>query len=313
MRVGIDVSSVIYGTGVSNYTQELMMGLESLIGNDLKTFKFSRYPLAVMEFLWNKLHILNVEIFTGPIDVYHSSDWTQGPSRAKKVTTIHDLTPFLYPAETDPQIVAVHTARMRWVVKECDKIICVSQSTAEDLKRLFAVSDSRIAIIYEALPSKFLLTPQITKNANYVLAIGVRQPRKNIDRLKQACGQLGQKLIIIGEGSDAGYVSDQDLVNYLAGASAFVYPSLYEGFGLPILEAFYYQVPVACSNTSSFPEVAGEAAAYFDPLSVESIAAGIIQTIKDRDRLIAAGTQQLSKFSWTTTAQQTLEVYKSLL
>ena len=79
-----------------------------------------------MHYLWNVLHLVNVESFIGEVNIYHSSDWTQGPSQAKKVTTVHDLSPFLYPAETDPQIVAVHAARMKWVVKECDKIICVS-------------------------------------------------------------------------------------------------------------------------------------------------------------------------------------------
>ena len=91
-----------------------------------------------------------------------------------------------------------------------------------------------------------------------------------------------------------------------------MYPSLYEGFGLPILEAFHFKVPVACSNTSSFPEVAGNAAAYFDPLSIESIAAGIKSALANKTQLIAAGTKQLSKFSWETTAQKTLEVYKSV-
>ncbi len=327
MKVGLDVSSIIYGTGVSNYTLELLQHLPQDI---LVPFGYSLRRLAelkriilkgvslpipptVMHYLWNVLHLVNVESFIGEVNIYHSSDWTQGPSQAKKVTTVHDLSPFLYPAETDPQIVAVHAARMKWVVKECDKIICVSNSTAADLHRLFPSTIGRTVVIPEALPGKYLsLQPQITKNANYVFAIGARQPRKNIDRLKLACAKLGQKLIVVGEGSDLGYVSDQALVNYLAGASAFVYPSLYEGFGLPILEAFYYHVPVACSNTSSLPEVAGEAAAYFDPLSVESIAAGITQAIKDRDRLTAAGTKQLAKFSWDNVAQETLRVYKSL-
>ncbi len=319
MKVGLDISSIIYGTGVSNYTLELLQHLPQDIavpfGFSLRRRQdhFLPFPPTLMHYLWNKLHIVNVETLIGKIDVYHSSDWTQGPSRAKKVTTVHDLSPFLYPAETDSQIVVVHTARMKWVVKECDKIICVSNSTANDLQRLFPNTVGRTVVIPEALPSKYLsLKPQITKNANYVFAIGTRQGRKNIDRLKAACAKLGQKLITVGEGSDIGYVSDQDLVNYLAGASAFVYPSLYEGFGLPILEAFYYKVPVACSNTSSLPEVAGDAAAYFDPLSVESMAVGIIQAIKDRDRLIAAGSNQLAKFSWDKAAQETLKVYKSL-
>ncbi len=311
MKVGIDISAIIYGTGVSNYTQELVNHLSPLV--DLKTFKFSRYPLMIMEFLWNRLHIVNVETFTGKIDIYHSSDWTQAPSKAKKITTIHDLTPFLYPTEIDPKIVEVHTARMKWAVKECDAFVCVSQNTSADLRRLFNIHPDKIHVIYEALPSNHKLVPQITKYANYVMAVGARQPRKNIERLKKACEMLGQKLIIVGEGSDLGYVSDQDYVNYLAGASAFVYPSLYEGFGLPILEAFYHKTPVACSNTSSLPEVAGDAAIYFDPYNIEQMAKAISQAVKNKDKLVDLGTKQLSKFSWEKCAQETLEVYKSLL
>lgn len=328
MKVGIDISSIIYGTGVSNYTLDLVHHLPAdnltLFGssfrrqNDIKkvfpTAKVYPFPPGVLDFVWNRLHFIDFETFIGPIDVYHSSDWTQAPSKAKKVTTIHDLSPFLFPQEMDPQIVSVHTARMKWVVKECDKIICVSNSTANDLKRLFPDTTNRIVVIPEALPDKYLtLTPQITKSTNYVLAIGSRQPRKNIERLKKACEQLHQKLIIVGEGSDLGYVSDQDLVNYLANASAFVYPSLYEGFGLPVLEAFHYKVPVACSNTSSLPEVAGEAVVYFDPYSIDQMANAISQAIANRDQLVAAGTKQLSKFSWAKTAEVTIKVYQSLL
>lgn len=323
MKIGIDISQSVYGTGVSNYTLELLRHLPAEIMLpfgfslrrffDLKTKAAWPFPPPLMDFLWNQLHLVDVETFTGPLDIYHSSDWTQGPSRSKKVTTVHDLSPFLYPGETDPKIVAVHSRRMKWVVAECDKIICVSNSTADDLQRLFPDTAGRTVVISEALPSKYLtLKPQITKSANYVLAISARQPRKNINRLKRACELLRQKLVIVGEGSDIGYVSDQDMVNYFANATVFVYPSLYEGFGLPILEAFYYQVPVAAANTSSIPEVAGNAAALFDPLSEESIAVGITQALKDHDLMVAAGTKQLAKFSWENTAKNTLKVYESV-
>ena len=338
MKVGIDISQAVYGTGVSDYVINLVQHLPQselvLFGFSLRrksdittpfpSAKTFLIPPTFLDIIWNRLHILPAETLIGPVDILHSSDWTQPPTQAKKVTTIHDLAPFIYPQETSPNIVAVQTRRMKWVVKECDQIICVSQNTANDLKLRFKVQESRIKVVYEALPTRYQLKPQITKYTNYILAIGARQPRKNIQRLITACRELKLKLIIVGEPPSTlplssspaliytGYVTDQDLVNYLAGTSAFVYPSLYEGFGLPILGAFYHGAPVACSNTSSLPEVAGDAAAYFDPLSVESIAAGITQAIADRDRLVAAGTKQLAKFSWAKTAQQTLDVYKSI-
>lgn len=341
MKIGIDISASIYGTGVSEYLINLVANLpkEAMLPfgyslrrqSELKTlFPKARIwpvPPTLVDWLWNRLHIYSIENLLGPVDVVHSSDWVQPPSKAKKVTTVHDLSPFLYPAEMDTQIVAVHTRRMKWVVAECDAIICVSQNTANDLQRLFGVSPQKVKVIYEAMPADHILTPQVTKYSNYLVAIGARQPRKNIDRLISSYLRykdkynLPEKLIIVGEMTTrvsdpsviyTGYVTNQDLVNYLAGAAAFVYPSLYEGFGLPILEAFHYQVPVAASNTSALPEVGGEAIVYFDPLDEEAIARAVANAIVNKDILVAAGIKQLAKFSWSKAAAETLEVYKSI-
>ncbi len=311
MKVGIDTSSIVYGTGVSNYTQELVNNLKSLV--DLKTFRFSRYPLMAMEFLWNRLHILNVETFTGKIDIYHSSDWVQAPSKAKKVTTVHDLTPFLYPKEVDPLIVEVHARRMKWVEKECDAVICVSNNTETDVLRLYPALTGKTKVIYEALPSKFMIKPTRTISEKYVFAIGADKPRKNIARLEKVCQKLGLKLYTAGHTGNLGFISDQELVNYLASAQVFVYPSVYEGFGLPILEAFYHQVPVACSNTSSMPEVAGSAASFFDPLNEDEMEKAISEAVKNKFKLVSLGTKQLTKFSWDKCTQETLNVYKTLI
>ena len=341
MKIGIDVTQAVYGTGISGYVVELVRHLPQselvLFGTSLRrggelqslfpSAKIFPFPPTLMHYLWNVAHQVPPEWLVGKLDIWHSSDWAQPPTGAKKVTTVHDLTPWLYPVETDPQIVAVHQARMRWVVKECDQIICVSQNTASDLKRLFGISNDRIKVIYEAVPEAHKLTPQITKQANYVVTIGARQPRKNISRLIEAFRKykskynLPPKLIVIGESSHSaadaeisftGFVSDQQLVDLLAGASVFVYPSLYEGFGLPILEAFYHNVPVACSNTSAFPEVAGDAAVYFDPLSEEGIAKAMAEAIANRAKLVTAGKTQLDKFSWEKTARMTLKIYESV-
>lgn len=342
MNIGIDISAIAYGTGVSDYAYDLVTNLLLQSGADnINPFGFSlrrrqtildRLPKAqvfpipptLLDVLWNRLHLLPIEKLVGDLDVYHSSDWTQAPSKAKKITTIHDLSPFIFPAEMDQKIVEVHTRRMNWVVRECDRIICVSQNTAEDLKRLFGVDTKKISIIYEALPSRFLLKPRMSKHVNYLVTIGARQPRKNTGRLISAFlkfkdkYQLPAKLVVIGEYARVydsphvtytGYVSDQEMVDLLAGSMAFVYPSLYEGFGLPILGAFHHKVPVVTSNVSSLPEVAGEAAILVDPYNEEAIAQGIAEAIKQRDKLVSLGTQQLAKFSWAETARQTLEAY----
>jgi glycosyltransferase involved in cell wall biosynthesis len=345
MRVGMDVSQAVYGTGVGDYTVDLYRALRKIsptdeiipIGFSLRRQKdlqrifpgIRTYPIppTALHYLWNIAHQLPAELFTGKIDVFHASDWTQPPSRAKKVTTIHDLSPFLFPAETINPILAVHRAKMHWVVREADAVICVSRNTAADAQSLFKIPVSKITVIPEALPTRFLLTPKPVTEKNFLLAIGARQPRKNITRLISAYHhfktrfRLPEKLVIIGENQTAsawpdvlftGSVSDQQLVNYLAAAAVFVYPSLYEGFGLPVLIAFYHHVPVACSNTSSLPEVAGSAAELFDPTDEEAIAAAILKALKNRHQLVTAGSKQLSKFSWTSAAQPTLTVYKSL-
>lgn len=344
MKIGIDISAVVYGTGVSDYVVDLVTELIKTNADDWVLFAASLrrredvlrlfpqtkavpIPPTVLDLLWNRLHLVNVENIIGKIDVFHSSDWTEPPSNAPKVTTIHDLSPFLYPTEVDAKIVEVHTRKMKWAVKECQKFICVSQNTASDLQRLFSVPANKIAVIPEALPSRFLKRPQITKYTNYLVAIGARQPRKNISRLVSAYLtfkdklSLPPKLIIIGENSQhtnqdsvlyTGYVTDQTMVDLLAGADAFVYPSIYEGFGLPILGAFYHQVPVAAANTSSIPEVAGDAAVLFEALDEEAMANAIKDAMDQKDMLIKKGKEQLKKFSWKNSAAMTMDVYKSI-
>ncbi|MEK9200636.1 MAG: glycosyltransferase family 1 protein [Patescibacteria group bacterium] len=344
MRVAIDVSSLIFQTGVSQYTQNLVRHLpaELLLQFGFSLRRGDEFPAGVkviplpptaIHYLWNQAHMFPVESFVGPVGIYHSSDWAQGPSRAKKVTTIHDLSPFLFPEETGSKIIAAHTARMKWVVRECDAVICVSQNTAADFQKLFSYPSSKIHVIHEALPVQHSITANtsyVIPDTSYILAIGARQPRKNIMRLIAAYTKyrekysLPEKLIIVGEKPHdtsykihdtvqfTGHISDQQLANYFAGAQAFVYPSLYEGFGLPILEAFHFGVPVAASSTSSIPEVAGSAAILFDPLDEEGIAAGIAQAIKEKTSLVALGKKQLTKFSWKKTADETMEVYKGI-
>jgi len=343
MKVGIDVSQAIYGTGVSDYVINLVSHLPkeilTLVGfslrrqNDLKKIfpSCKTYPISpgMLHILWNKLHVFNFENFApGNIDIYHSSDWTQAPDSSKKVTTIHDLTPFLYPHDTDPKIVATHTAKMKWVIKECDTIICVSKTTQADMHRLFPQTQNKTTVIYEALPERYNIKfdPPPKKNS-YILAIGARQPRKNINTLIKAYSKykrkysLPEKLIIIGENhqnttqSDiqfTGYIPDDKLLSYLGNAEAFVNPSLYEGFGLPILESFHLKTPVACSDIPVFREIAANSAEYFDPKDEEDIIIKILAAINKSKELVKKGEEQLKKYNWETAAKETIQVYKNL-
>ena len=358
MKIGIDISQVVYGTGVSVYTTNLVQSLLSvdksndylLFGGalrrrgDLKKIvafyrnKFGRkleskifpIPPTIADLIWNRLHVLPIELLTGKIDVFHSSDWTQPPSKAFKITTIHDLVPVLFPKLSRRKTVSTHKARLKWVVKEVDRIIVPSQTTKKDLLTL-GISESRIRVIPEAVEPTFRRLDElvVTKlkrkykiSGKYLLAVGIGESKNTqriIDAFYKARAGEDLKLIIVGRTvgnfeEKRGVrllrsVSDSELPAFYSGAEALVYPSLYEGFGLSILQAFACGCPVVTSNLSSMPEVAGDAAVLVDPYDLNSIVEGIKEAIKNKKELIRKGFERAKEFSWEKTARETLKVY----
>lgn len=348
MRIGIDVSQVVYGSGVSVYTQSLVENLRKLSGEneyilfagslrrkgeilakfpDAKVFPI---PPVFADILWNRLHIYPIENLVGSLDIFHSSDWTQPPAKCHKVTTIHDLAPLVLPKLTDPKITAVHTRRLKWVIKEVDKIIVPSEATRQDLLH-FNINKDRVVVIPEAAGDAFKpqngeLVDEVRKkyqiSGNFLLSVGVGG-RKNTDRIIKAfeLAKAGKDLTLVLVGQSdikpqrgikaLGYVSESDLVKLYSGASALIYPSIYEGFGLPILQAFACGCPVVTSNISSMPEVAGEAAVLVDPYKTDEIKEGIERALRAPKSFIEKGFKQVKKYSWEKTAQMTLDVYKS--
>ncbi len=354
MKIGIDISQIIYGTGVSVYTKSLVISLlkidkdneyilfggsfrrkgeiegfiRSLKGNN---FAGIVYPLppSFLDFLWNRLHIANIEGIIGKIDVFHSSDWAQPPTSAYKITTIHDLIPDLYPQWSHSKIISVHDRKLHWVKKEVDKIIVPSETTKKDLIKL-EFDEKRIVVIPEAPSEAF--TKQDRKSVDkfkqkygisedYLLAIGVT-PRKNIKRIVKAFTKLnikGYELVVVGHAYDRkvceksvkylGHLEDEEMPLVYSGADLFVYPSLYEGFGLPILESFACETPVITSNMGSMKEVAGDAAVLVNPESHKSIAEGINKGLKNKSVLVEKGNKRVKQFSWKDTAEKTLKLY----
>lgn len=176
MRIGIDISQLAYeGTGVASFLKGLV---ESLVQQDVeneyvlfyssmrKEFSISnfqflinasilnvqikkfRFPPTFLDILWNRLHIFPVEWLIGPVDVFISSDWTQPPSKAKKVTILYDLIVYKYPEETAKKIVDVQKDRLKWVKKEVDKILCISQATKKDAMEILRIPESRLEVVY---------------------------------------------------------------------------------------------------------------------------------------------------------------------
>ena len=357
MKIGIDISQIAFpGTGVATYTKNLVAQLLKidtrnqyvLFASSLrqqqafKDFpaKVFPFPPTLTEFIWNQLHIFPIENLIGKVDVFHSSDWTQPPTKAKKVTTIHDMIVYKFPESSHSKIIATQKRRLEWVKKECDLIIADSQATKKDIIEILRVPENKIKVVYLAAGEEF--RPQSEDEINrvkqkyhleksYVLAVGTREPRKNLDRVAEAFSKLKSKnveLVIAGKsgwGNDnfirqtggsnlklLGYVPQEDLPAHFAGAACFVYPSLYEGFGVPILEAMACGCPVVTSNVSSLPEVGGKAALYVDPTSLDDIADKIDSAIRSRDNLTKVGLAQAKKFSWKKTAQETLNIYEEL-
>lgn len=380
MTVGIDISQIVHpGTGVGTYTRNLVHYLlakpegisyvlfgssfrkkvelerfaQHLYADNLDRFKkqFLLLPPSVMELLWNRLHVLPIDLFLeDPPDVFHSSDWTQPPTKAKKITTIHDMIVYRYPESSHPAIIAAQKRRLGWVKKECDLIIADSHSTKSDIQELLDITSDRIRVIHLAAGSDYanfrLLseTHQRTEEdkvrakyglpRRYVLAVGTREPRKNLDRLIQAYSRLAPKdtdLVIAGKfgwGDNnfqfkisnlklLDYVPQEDLPALFSAAFTFVYPSLYEGFGVPVLEAMTVGTPVITSNISSLPEVGGNAAVYVDPGNTDDIAEKLDYVLKfsttRRQQMVKKGREQASHFSWEKTAPETIAAYKSLV
>lgn len=265
------------------------------------------------------------------------------------VVTIHDLGYHYFPAAHARMQRIYLRLSTAWSVRSARRIIAVSHATAADVERFHPGVSDKIRVVHEA--ADVMTDAQCAATAStahqvltrfgldrpYALYIGTIQPRKNllrvIDAYARLCNQrpLSWQLALVGaqgwlsqalyaraqaQGLDErvrflGYVSDDNLPALLQGATFFCFPSLFEGFGLPVLEAQSYGVPVMTSNNSSLPEVAGDAALLVDPTDVDAIADAMLRLSQDetlRQRLIRAGYENVKRFSWTKAAAETLAV-----
>ncbi len=248
---------------------------------------------------------------------------------------VYDLVPFVDGAQAQARAAKIERATIRPALRRAASLPCISQATRDDLERLFPVSRGKALVTPLAADPSFgapVATPghpELTRP--YVLAVGTLEPRKNLERLLDAWLALDPAVrerhdlalvgprgwddeTIVGKAEAAGArllgrVSDDELRALYAGAAAFAYPSLYEGFGLPVLEAMAAGAPVLTSNVSSLPEVAGDAALLVDPLDTAAITAGLEQLLTDdalAARLRADGPVRAAEFSWGRTARETL-------
>lgn len=270
------------------------------------------------------------------------------------VISIMDLAFFHFPDYfTKKDLTQLHSWT-KYSVQNASAIITISQATKDDIIKLYGVPESKIHVIYPGIKSASVLTPHVypmqelqTKYSirnNYLLFVGTLQPRKNIVRLVEAFANVikndtaekaSLQLVIVGKKGwkyeeilDApekngvtdkvkflDFVNDEDLQLLYQHAQCFVFPSLYEGFGLPVLEAMKMNCPVITSNVSSLPEAGGDAALYVDPESISDIASKIEMVLGDkkiRSEMVAKGRDQLKKFSWEKAAKETLMVLEEI-
>ena len=256
----------------------------------------------------------------------------------KKIITVYDMTHEIFSDQFSKNDKT--TEQKKYAVATADHIICISKNTQKDLIRLFNVDIDKTSVIYfgNSFGKKKIINFQKTPRP-YLLFVGSRRGYKNFNRFIEAYADPKIKnffdLVIFGgyklnneeislfkklQISEKNFMQlngdDVKLAGYYKHASLFVYPSLYEGFGLPSLEAMSYGCPVACSNSSCFPEILDDAAHFFDPYSVESIKNSIISLLyndKLRSSLILKGLNQVKKFSWEKCGRETYEVYKNVL
>ena len=261
-----------------------------------------------------------------------------------QVVTIYDLTTFIYPGHRGERVSEKLNLRTKKACKKARKIVAISKSTKKDLIKVLKIKNEKIKVVYPGkneLPKSFSKLPKNLKKRSYILSVGTIEPRKNLIGLFKAYALLPIEiqeqypLVVVGaEGWNTGdifesfehlklqgkvkflgFVSDEKLATLYNYASLFVYPSLYEGFGFPVLEALSFGLPVITSKSSSLPEVTGHAAFLIDPNKPESISSAIQKVLEHKeegDRLRKAAVIQAEKFSWENSAKETLKVFKEV-
>jgi alpha-1,3-rhamnosyl/mannosyltransferase len=289
-----------------------------------------------------------------PADLFHVTDYRVVRMDCPVVATLHDALPIKYPEWCNPRLRGLKNWMQRKAAQKADHVIALSYFAIAELVECFGVDERRVSVVPCGVDDEWLEAPDpqavvATLEANglrpgYFLFVGTLQPRKNVGRLIEAYLALPagvraeRQLVIVGSagwrceellrqlqaavegGAQIAWLNQlhdvADLRHVYAGAGVFVFPSLYEGFGIPLLEAFASNVPVVASNTSSVPEVSAGAALEVDPLDVRALADAMLALVNEhqlRERCIAAGRARAEQLTWHATARQTAAVYRAVL
>lgn len=309
-----------------------------------------RFRERVMSAIWHRLRIpLPVDLVTGPVDIFHAPDYVLPPvSSGVTMITVHDLAFLIHPECADQNLRLFLEKTVPRSAARANYIITDSENTRNDVICLLDADPERVFVVPGGVDPSFVpaneeavhqVRCEYELKLPYVLAVGVIEPRKNFPRLIDAFSRfrvrtgLNYELVIAGGNgwlSDetyreaerspfannvrfTGYVPDRHLAALYSGAEVFAYPSLYEGFGLPVLEAMACGTTVVCANTSSLPECAGDAALLFPPDDPDAMAATLEQACGDtalRTDLIRRGERRVAEFQWERAAERMIEIYE---
>lgn len=325
---------------------------QNLTPPEVHAFPLSDRLLTI---LWHRLRLpLYADVLAGGADLFHSPDFTLPPLRsARGIVTVHDLTFKHYPECAPRNLVRYLNRVVPLAVRRAHLILADSENTKDDLARLLDVPPQKIRVVYAGVGPEFRPVDDASRLADvrarygltfpFLLSVGTLEPRKNYTRLLHAFARSGVyraqpelRLVIVGRKGwlyqeifetvqrlrladrviFPGFIADADLPALYTQAVAFVYPSLYEGFGLPVLEAMACGTPVVCSMASSLPEVAGEAALLVDPLNVDDLAQALERAVTDaalRSELRERGLRQAARFTWEAAARQLLAAYREVV
>jgi glycosyltransferase involved in cell wall biosynthesis len=325
-------------TGVGNYIRGSLVGLAAAGGHYLIAFAPSsrrgrraieasldgiaverRLPVLpaahAVRTAWSRVGRPAAERVVGDFDVLHFSDWMYPPQRAGvRSTMIHDLVPVHFPEWVHARTRRMHAAKYAHTARSCDVVIVNSRFTGDDVAETLGVPRERVHVAYPGVDPGYIPDGERHELGRpYLLTVATLEPRKNLAALVEAHAQLDGELVLAvagaaGWGAQAaldadgvvriGYLPPQELPPLYRGANVFVYPSLFEGFGMPIVEAMACGVPVVASSHPSLDEACGTAAVRADPKDPAAIAAAIRSALDRRQELVPKGLEHARSFTW---------------